>query len=44
MGAQSTGYEKVTSGYPNCLTAYYSIMHSEGEQVKALNEAVDHLC
>ena len=43
MGAQSTGY-KVASGHPNHLTAYYVIMCSEGEQVKDLDEAVDHLC
>ena len=38
MGAQSTGYEKVASGCPDCLTAYYAIMHSEDEKVKGLNE------
>ena len=43
MGAQSTAYEKVASGCPNCLTAYYAIMHSEGEQVQDLDETVDHL-
>ena len=43
MAAQSTGYEKVASGHPNHLTAYYAIMCSEGEQVKDL-EVVDHLC
>ena len=43
MGAQSTGYEKVASGCPDHLRAYYTIMHSEGEEVKGLNEVIDHL-
>ena len=30
MGAQATGYKKVVSGCPDCVTAYYTIMHSEG--------------
>ena len=44
MGVQSTGYEKVASGCPDHLTAYYAIMRSEDEKVKDLNEVVDHLC
>ena len=43
MGAQSTGYEKVASGCPDHLIAYYVIMHSEDEKVKDLDEVVDHL-
>ena len=43
MGAQSTGYEKVASGHPDHLTAYYAIMHSEGEEVKGLDEVIEHL-
>ena len=26
MGVQATGYEKVTSGYPDCVTAYYMMI------------------
>ena len=44
MGAQSTGYEKVVSGCPDCLTGYYTIMHSKDEKVKDLDEVVDHMC
>ena len=41
MGAQATGYEKVASGCPDCVMAYYTIMHSKGEKVENLNEAVE---
>ena len=44
MGTQATGYEKVTSGCPDCVMAYYAIMHSEGGEVENLNEAVGRLC
>ena len=30
MGTQATGYEKVANGCPDCVTAYYTIMCSEG--------------
>ena len=43
MDAQSTGYEKVSSGCLNHLTAYYAIMHSKGEDVQDLDGAIDHL-
>ena len=26
MGVQATGYEKVTSGHPDCVTAYYTMI------------------
>ena len=44
MDAQYTGYEKVASGHPDHFTAYYAIMHSEGEEVKGFDEVIDHLC
>ena len=44
MGAQYTGYEKVASGHPDHFTSYYSIMCSEGEEVKGFDEVIDHLC
>ena len=46
MGVQATGYKKVTSGHPDCVTAYYMMIQLEGEGVEAekLNEAIDHLC
>ena len=44
MGAQSTGYKKVASGYPDRLTAYYAVMRLEGEEVKGLDEVIEHLC
>ena len=43
IGTQSTSYEKVASRCPDHLTAYYTIMCSEDEKVKDLNEAVDYL-
>ena len=30
MGVQATGYEKATLGCPDCATAYYSLIKSEG--------------
>ena len=44
MGIQATGYEKVASGCPDCVTAYYTMIHSEGVEAEKLNEAFDHLC
>ena len=45
MGIQATDYEKVTSGHPDHVTAYYTMIQSEGEGAEAekLNEAMDHL-
>ena len=45
MGVQATGYEKTISGCPNCVTAYYSMLKSEGEgaSVEKLDKAIDHL-
>ena len=45
MGVQASGYKKATSGYPDHVTAYYSLIKSEGEgmSVEKLNEAIDHL-
>ena len=45
MGVQATGYEKATSGCPDHVTAYYSMIKSEGEGTSAekLDEAIDHL-
>ena len=45
MGVQATGYEKATSGCPDRVTAYYSMIKSEGEgtSVEKLDEAIDHL-
>ena len=31
MGVQTTGYEKAASGCPDCVTAYYLMIKSEGE-------------
>ena len=42
MGVLATGYEKVASGCPDHVTAYYTMICSEG--VKKLDEAFDHLC
>ena len=33
MGVQTTGYEKAASGHPDHVTAYYSMIKSEGEGV-----------
>ena len=46
MGVQATGYEKVVSGYPDCVTAYYMMIQLEGEgkEAEKLDEAIDHLC
>ena len=44
MNVQSNGYEKVASGCPDHLTAYYALMRSEDENVKDLDVVVDHLC
>ena len=45
MGVQATGYEKVTSGHPDHVTAYYMMIRSEGEGTEAekLDEAIDSL-
>ena len=45
MGVQATGYEKVTSGHLDHVTAYYTMIRSEGEGAEAekLNEAIDQL-
>ena len=45
MGVQATGYEKATSGHPDHVTIYYSIIKSEGEgaSAKKLDEAINHL-
>ena len=34
MGAQATGYEKVASGCPDHVTAYYMMIHSKGVEVE----------
>ena len=46
MGVQATGYEKVTSGCPYCVTAYYMMIQSEGKGAEAekLNKGMDCLC
>ena len=31
MGVQAAGYKKATRGHPDCSTAYYSLIKSEGE-------------
>ena len=44
MGIQATGYEKVTSGCPDCVTAYYMMIQSKGGvEAEKLNEAINHL-
>ena len=43
MGAQATGYEKITSGHPDHIMVYYTIMHSKEKNVKEFNEAIDCL-
>ena len=45
MGVQATGYEKATHGRPDRVTAYYSMLKSEGQGASAekLNEAINRL-
>ena len=45
MGVQSSGYEKATQGHPDCATAYYSLIKSEGEGLSEdkLDEAIECL-
>ena len=44
MGVQATGYEKVASGHPDHVTAYYMMICSEGVEAEKLDEAFDCLC
>ena len=44
IAAQSTSYEKVASGHPDCYTVYYAIMHTEGENNTEHEEAIEYLC
>ena len=37
MGTQAPGHEKVASGCPDHVAAYYTIMHSEGGESENLN-------
>ena len=45
MGVQATGYEKATRGRPDCATAYYSLIKSEGEGTSKdkCDEAIERL-
>ena len=43
MGVQATGYKKVASWCPDCVTAYYMMIHSEGFEAEKLDEAFDCL-
>ena len=45
MGIQATGYEKATSGCSDHVTAYYTMIQSEGEGTSGeeLDKAIDHL-
>ena len=43
MGVQATGYEKVASGCPDCVTAYYMMIWSEGVEAEKLDKAFDCL-
>ena len=43
MGIQATGYEKVASGHPDCVTAYYTMICSKGVEAEKLNKAFDCL-
>ena len=43
MGVQSTVYKKVASGCPDCVTAYYMMIWSEGVEAEKLDKAFDHL-
>ena len=43
MGVQATGYKKVASGCPDHVTAYYTMICSEGVEAEKLDEAFDHL-
>ena len=43
MGIQATGYEKVASGCPDHVTAYYTMICSEGGEAENLDEAFDCL-
>ena len=45
MGVQATGYKKATLGHPDCATAYYTLIKSEGEGAsdKKLDETIKHL-
>ena len=41
--AQSTGYETLTSGRPDCFTAYYAILRSDQESSEAKDKAIVEL-
>ena len=43
MGVQATGYEKVASGCPDHVAAYYTIIRSKGMEAEKLNRAFDCL-
>ena len=43
MGPQATGYEKVASGHPDHVTAYYMMINSKGVEAEKLDEAFDRL-
>ena len=43
MGVQATGYEKVASGCPDRVTAYYTMICSKGMEAEKLDEAFDCL-
>ena len=43
MVIKATGYEKVASGYPDHVIAYYMMIHSEGVETEKLDEVFDRL-
>ena len=40
---QSTGYEMLASGHPDCFTAYYMILLSDEESVEAKDKVIEEL-
>ena len=41
--AQSTGYEMLASGLPDCFTAYYAILWSDEKSSEAKDKAIEEL-
>ena len=41
--AQSTSYEMLASGRPDCFTAYYMILQSDEESMEAKDKAIEEL-
>ena len=44
VAAQSSGYEKVACGHPDCYTTYCAIMHFEGDNNDECKKSIEDLC